>query len=342
MNNTNGSTGQAQVKAPLLMLAPLLAEHETRLAEHFELVRAYDQAARQALLADRPARFGALVTNGVEGVPQALMAALVNLSLIAVNGVGVDAIDLQQASARGIRISTTDDLLTDAVADHAVALLLALLRQVCVADRFVRAGNWREGPFPLLGTSLRGQRVGIIGLGRIGKAIAGRLRPFGVELAYHNRRALPDCEHAYHADPRSLAAASDILVIAAAGGTASRHLIDAQVLDALGNQGVLVNVARGSVVDEAELLARLCDGRLAGAALDVFAEEPQVPEALLGLDNVVLQPHLGSATLQTRRAMADHVVRAVLDGEWTRLEVGARSQAITAFKNKNLSVHNNQ
>lgn len=301
-----------QGKPALLMLAPLLAEHEAYLAERFELVRAYDADARQALLAERSERFEVVVTNGVQGVPPALMAALPKLSLIAVNGVGVDAIDLEQAGARGIRVSTTDDILTDAVADQAVALLLALLRQVCVADRFVRAGRWRQGGFPLLGTSLRGQRVGIIGLGRIGQAIAERLRPFGVELAYHNRRALADCGYAYHADPCSLAAASDILVVAAAGGTGSRHLVDGQVLEALGAEGVLVNVARGSVVDESELVARLSDGRLGGAALDVFAEEPQVPEALFALDNVVLQPHLGSATLQTRRAMADHVVRAVL------------------------------
>ncbi len=301
-------------KPTLLMLAPLLAEHEARLAERFVLIRAYDADARQALLAERPERFTALVTNGVQGVPPVLMAALPKLSLIAVNGVGVDAIDLEQARLRGIRVSTTDDILTDAVADQAVALLLALLRQVCLADRFVRAGHWRQGGFPLLGTSLRGQRVGIIGLGRIGTAIAERLRPFGVELAYHNRRALAGCEYAYHDNPRSLAEASDILLVAAAGGAGSRHLVDAQVLEALGAEGVLVNVARGSVVDEHELVARLSDGRLGGAALDVFGDEPQVPEALFALDNVVLQPHLGSATLQTRRAMADHVVRAVLAG----------------------------
>ena len=239
---------------------------------------------------------------------------LPRLALIAVNGVGVDKIDVEQARSRGIRIATTDDILTDAVADQAVALLLALLRQVCLADRFVREGLWEQGGFALLGTSLRGQRVGIVGLGKIGTAIAERLQPFGVVLSYHNRRPLPDCPYTYVDDLCALASTCDILIVAAAGGAGSRHLVSGQVLDALGPQGVLVNVARGSVIDEAQLVARLLDGRVGGAALDVFEHEPHVPQALLALDNVVLQPHLGSATLQTRRAMADCVVRAVLAG----------------------------
>ncbi|CAM3781971.1 Glyoxylate/hydroxypyruvate reductase A HPR2 [Pseudomonas reidholzensis] len=302
------------MKPELLMLAPLLADYEAQLAERFALVRCYDERARRAVLSERPERFAALVTNGGEGVPTWLLEGLRGLRLIAVNGVGLDRIDLHLAQVREIRIATTEDILTDAVADQAVALLLALLRQVCLADRFVRQGQWRQGAFPLLGTSLRGQRVGIIGLGRIGLAIAERLQPFGVTLAYHNRRPLAGCAHAYHATAQSLAADADILVVAAAGGAASRHLVNADVLAALGAQGVLVNVARGSVIDEGELVARLCDGRLGGAALDVFEHEPQVPEALLGLDNVVLQPHLGSATLQTRQAMARCVVNAVLEG----------------------------
>ncbi|MHC6224908.1 2-hydroxyacid dehydrogenase [Pseudomonas sp. X10] len=302
------------MKADLLMLAPLLPEYEARLAEHFHLVRAHSRAEQQALLADHPQRFKALVTNGGEGVDPQLMAGLPSLALIAVNGVGVDKIDMEQAQARGIRVVTTDDILTDAVADLAVGLVLALLRQLCQADRFVRDGRWREGSFPLLGTSLRGQRVGILGLGKIGGAIAERLQPFGVSLAYHNRQPRRDCPYVYHDDLCALAQASDILIVAAAGGPASRHLVDDRVLEALGPAGVIVNVARGSVIDEAQLLARLVDGRLAGAALDVFEHEPQVPDALLALDNVVLQPHLGSATLQTRRAMAECVVRAVLAG----------------------------
>ncbi|MBA1195235.1 2-hydroxyacid dehydrogenase [Pseudomonas entomophila] len=302
------------MKAELLMLAPLLAPYEARLAEHFHLVRAHSRAEQQALLGDHPQRFRILVTNGGEGVDPQLMASLPNLERVAVNGVGTDRIDMEQARARGIRIVTTDNILTDAVADQAVALVLALLRQVCLADRFVRDGRWREGGFPLLGTSLRGQRVGILGLGKIGGAIAERLQPFGVSLAYHNRRPLMDCPYAYHDDLGALAEASDILIVAAAGGPASRHLVDARVLDALGPQGVIVNVARGSVIDEAQLVERLVAGRLGGAALDVFEHEPQVPEALLALDNVVLQPHLGSATLQTRQAMAECVVQAVLAG----------------------------
>ncbi|WP_323614473.1 2-hydroxyacid dehydrogenase [Pseudomonas putida] len=304
------SQGASQRQA-LLMLAPLLDEHEKKLAKQFDLVRAFDSKAQEAVLADRPERFRAVVTNGVMGVPTTAVGALVNLSLIAVNGVGVDGIDLDQVKARGIRVETTIDILTDAVADHAVALLLSLLRQVCVADRFVRAGMWREGAFPSLGTTLRGQRVGIIGLGRIGQAIASRLLPFGVKLAYHNRNEVHGCNYAYHPNACSLAAHSDILVVAAAGGDATSRLVNATVLEALGAKGFIVNVARGSVIDEAELVARLQDGRLGGAALDVYIDEPQVPPNLFDLDNVVLQPHIGSATLQTRKAMGDYVVNAV-------------------------------
>lgn len=301
------------MKADLLMLVPLLADYEERLATHFNLVRAYSQAEQQALLADRPQRFRALVTNGGEGVSQQLLSGLPSLKLIAVNGVGVDKIDTEQANARGIRIATTDNILTDAVADQAVGLLLALLRQVCEADRFVRDGRWLQGGFSPLGTSLRGQRVGILGLGKIGSAIAERLQPFGVTLAYHSRRSLADCPYTYHDDLAALAQSSDILIVAAAGGPESRHLVDGRVLDALGPHGVIVNVARGSVIDESQLVKRLVDGRLAGAALDVFEHEPLVPEALFQLRNVVLQPHSGSATLQTRRAMAECVVQAVLN-----------------------------
>lgn len=300
------------MKADLLMLVPLLAEYEERLATHFNLVRAHSRAEQQALLTDNPQRFTVLVTNGGEGVDRQLMAGLPDLKLIAVNGVGVDKIDKEQASARSIRIATTDNILTDAVAEQAVALLLALLRQVCEADRFVRDGLWLKGGFSPLGTSLRGQRVGILGLGKIGSAIAERLQPFGVTLAYHNRRPVTDCPYTYHDDLVALAQSSDILIVAAAGGPASQHLVDEPVLDALGPLGVIVNVARGNVINETQLVARLVDGRLAGAALDVFEHEPKVPEALFSLRNVVLQPHSGSATLQTRRAMAECVVQAVL------------------------------
>lgn len=300
------------MKADLLMLVPLLSDYEARLAMQFNLVRAHSRAEQLALLANNPSRFRALITNGGEGVDPQLMAGLPNLELIAVNGVGVDKIDKEQAHARGIRIATTDNILTDAVADQAMALLLALLRQVCEADRFVRDGLWLKGSFAPLGTSLRGQRVGILGLGKIGSAIAERLQPFGVTLAYHNRRPLADCAYSYHGDVVALAQSSDILIVAAAGGPASQHLVDERVLDALGPRGVIVNVARGNVIDESQLVARLVDGRLAGAALDVFEREPHVPEVLLSLRNVVLQPHSGSATLQTRRAMAECVVQAVL------------------------------
>ena len=302
------------MKTDLLMLAPLLAEYEAQLAEQFNLVRAYTLDEQQQVLAKDSRRFSALVTSGGQGVAPQVLERLPALKLIAVNGVGVDKIDLNQTRERGIEVVVTADVLTDAVADLAVGMTLSLLRRICVADRFVRAGHWQRGAYSNLGLSVRGLRIGILGLGQIGSAIAERLEPFGAKLSYHNRRPVEASPYPYFDSLEALAADSDILMVAAAGGAASRHLVSAAVLDALGPHGMLVNVARGTVVDETALTERLVDGRLAGAALDVFEGEPQVPAALLDLENVVLQPHLGSATLQTRRAMAQIVVDAVMHG----------------------------
>ena len=302
------------MKTDLLMLAPLLEEYEAQLADHFNLVCAYTPDDQRQAIAKDPQRFSALVTSGGQGVPAFVLEQLPALKLIAVNGVGVDKIDMDRTRERGIEVVVTANVLTDAVADLAVGMTLTLLRQICVADRFVRAGHWQRGAYSHLGLSVRGLRVGILGLGQIGKAIAERLEPFGASLSYHNRRPVETSPYAYFDSLEALAANSDILIVAAAGGAASRHLVSAAVLDALGPDGMLVNVARGTVVDEKALTERLVDGRLAGAALDVFEDEPQVPAALLDLENVVLQPHLGSATLQTRRAMAQIVVDAVMSG----------------------------
>ncbi|MEO7335830.1 MAG: 2-hydroxyacid dehydrogenase, partial [Caldimonas sp.] len=237
-------------------------------------------------------------------VGEALLAQLPALEIVSVMGVGYDGIDVAAAKARGVRVTHTPAVLNDDVADLAIALMLAWSRQIARADRFVRAGEWPKGPLAL-GRKMSGARVGIVGMGRIGQAIADRAAAFGMTIAYTARNARPALPHAYLPSAAALAAQSDYLVVITPGGAATEHMIDAEVLTALGPQGCLVNVARGSVVDEAALIEALRAGRIAGAALDVFEHEPSVPAALREMDNVVLTPHIGSATAQTRRAMAD-------------------------------------
>ena len=229
------------------------------------------------------------------------------LEIITVNGVGTDAVDLEHAKARGVRVTNTPDVLTDDVADMALALILATLRRICVGDRLVRAGRWGKAAIPLA-TKFTGKRLGILGLGRIGRAIARRASGFDVAIAYTDQRAFDDVPYRFEPSLVELARDSDILVVAAAGGPASQKLVNAEILDALGPDGILVNVARGSVVDEAALVEALREGRLGGAGLDVFEQEPQVPEALYGMEQVVLQPHQASATHETREAMAEIVL----------------------------------
>jgi lactate dehydrogenase-like 2-hydroxyacid dehydrogenase len=245
------------------------------------------------------------------------MDALPDLRAVANFGVGYDNVDVAEATRRGIVVSNTPDVLTDAVADLSVALVLDVLRGVTASQRWLRRGEWAAGGrFPLT-RDVRGSAVAILGLGRSGHAGAERLEAFGAVVAYHSRSP-KDVAWAYHASPVALAAASDVLVVLTPGGAGTEHLVDAAVLDALGPEGHLVNVARGSVVDEEALVVALEAGRLAGAGLDVFADEPHVPAALLERDDVVLLPHVGSATVQTREAMA----RLVLDNVAAFLDRG--------------------
>jgi lactate dehydrogenase-like 2-hydroxyacid dehydrogenase len=224
-------------------------------------------------------------------------------------GVGYDTTDVEAAAARGIAVSNTPDVLTDCVADTAVGLMIDTLRQFAAADRYVRAGQWPvAGNYPLT-RQVSNTRVGIIGLGRIGGAIAKRLSAFGCTISYHNRRPVEGSPYEYVASPVELAGGVDVLIVAAAGGSGTKELVDGDVLDALGANGYLINIARGSVVDEQALVAALTEGRLAGAGLDVFADEPNVPEPLLSMDNVVVLPHLGSGTVQTRAAMEQLTLR---------------------------------
>jgi lactate dehydrogenase-like 2-hydroxyacid dehydrogenase len=266
-------------------------------------------ADRTAFLAEHADEITVAVTSGRTGVDAELMAALPRLGAVVNFGVGYDTTDVEAAASRGIAVSNTPDVLTDCVADTAVGLMIDVLRQFPAADRYVREGRWAvDGNYPLT-RQVSNTRVGIVGLGRIGSAIAHRLSAFGCSIHYHNRNQVADCAYTYVASPLELARQVDVLIVAAAGGTETRNLIDRDVIDALGADGYLINIARGSVVDEAALVEALTAGRLAGAGLDVFADEPQVPDALLTMDNVVLLPHVGSGTVQTRAAMAELTLR---------------------------------
>ena len=246
----------------------------------------------------------AIAASGESKVGAELMDRLPALEIISVMGVGYDGIDVAAAKARGVVVTHTPGVLNDDVADLAIALMLAWARQVARADRFIRAGRWTSGPLPL-GRKVSGARLGIVGMGRIGQAIAQRATAFGMTIAYTARSARGDVAHRYLPSAAALAAESDFLVVITPGGAGTRKLIDAAVLKALGPQGCVINVARGSVIDEAALIDALRAGTIAGAALDVFEDEPNVPQALREMDNVVLTPHIGSATAQTRGAMAD-------------------------------------
>ncbi|GAA4727631.1 2-hydroxyacid dehydrogenase [Nocardioides endophyticus] len=250
------------------------------------------------------------VTSGVCGVRAEHLDRLPGLGAIVNFGVGYDSTDVAEAARRGVAVSNTPDVLTDCVADTAVGLVIDVMRRLSAADRFVRRGEWEHG-VPALARRVTGARVGILGLGRIGLAIAHRLAAFDATISYHNRRERDDVDYAYAGSVLDLARDCDVLVVAAAGGPQSQRLVDAEVLDALGPSGFLVNVARGTVVDEPAMVAALEDGRIAGAGLDVFADEPRVSAALLDRDDVVLLPHLGSATVETRAAMTELVLTNV-------------------------------
>jgi lactate dehydrogenase-like 2-hydroxyacid dehydrogenase len=286
----------------LLQIGSFPPEVQAELDAEFTCWQPEDLERALARDAGCAARVRGIVTRSNQHVPAELVERLPNLEIIATNGVGYDLIPLALAARRGIVVANTPDVLNAAVAELCVGAILALLRRLPQADRFVREGRWREAHFPL-STSLAGKRVGIVGLGRIGKEIARRLEPFGVHLAYHGRSD-QNLDWRYEPDLAALARNVDVLVVVAPGGPETARLIDARVLDALGPQGMLVNVARGSLVDQGALIEALQDGRLAGAALDVFDDEPHVDPRLFELDNVLLTPHIGSATVETRAAMA--------------------------------------
>jgi D-3-phosphoglycerate dehydrogenase len=264
--------------------------------------RYWEQADKEAFL-EGPAREArAIATRGDLGVSKAVIDALPALEIIGCFGVGVDGIDLQAARARGIHVANTPDVLTEEVADLAFALMLGIARQIPQGDRFVRAGHWVKEAFPLM-TRLNGKRLGLIGLGRIGSAIARRAEGFGMAIGYHTRTKRGDVAYAYHATATDLARNSDFLVAILPGGAATQNIVNADVLEALGPRGFFINVARGSVVDEEALLSALEQKKIAGAALDVFWNEPDINPRFFRLENAVLHPHTGSGTVETRKAM---------------------------------------
>ena len=250
--------------------------------------------------------FVAIATDGHWGVPDDVAAALPNLKVVASYGVGYDAIDADAMAARGVLVSHTPDVLNDEVADTAMMLWLAVSRGLLPAERWARSGRWEtEGAYPLTHT-VRGRTVGIVGMGRIGQTIARLVGAFDATVLYH-ARSRKELSYDYYPDLVEMARASDVLIVITPGGVETRHLVDGPVIEALGSEGILINVSRGSVVDEAALVKALQEGKLGGAGLDVFEAEPKIPDALKSMENVVLLPHVGSATVETRRAMGDLV-----------------------------------
>lgn len=290
----------------ILQVGPLMKPLEVSLQREFSLIR-LPQSGHHEFLEVRAQEFGVAVTSGKVGLKGDLIRALPALRAIVNFGVGYDATDVATARERGVAISNTPDVLTDCVADIALGLVIDTMRGISAADRFVRRGEWTAGNFPLA-TKVTGKRIGIVGLGRIGHAIAKRLEGFDATVAYHNRRQLQDVAYEYVGSVEELASRSDVLIVAATGGPGSAGLVSREVLAALGPRGFLVNIARGSVVDQKALISALVEGTIAGAGLDVFADEPRVPRELMELDNVVLLPHLASGTTETRQAMSELVL----------------------------------
>ncbi len=290
------------MKPEVLMVGPYPDWEMPLLESDYVVHKLWLAEDRARFLSEIGPRIRAIATNGMLGADAELINACPKLEIIACFGVGFDAIDLDCARARGVRVTNTPDVLTEDVAEMAFALILASRRRIVEGEAFVRSGAWTKGSLPL-GRSLNGKTLGILGYGRIGRAIARRAPAFGMSVAYCDIAGDPEAPFAYHADPVSLARASDILVATTAGGERTRNLVNAAVFEALGPDGLFVNVSRGTVVDEPALLAALEEKRIGGAALDVFWNEPNIESRFLGLPNVILQPHHASGTVETRKAM---------------------------------------
>ncbi|MEZ0172189.1 2-hydroxyacid dehydrogenase [Microvirga sp. TS319] len=294
-------------KADILMTAPMMPVVIDALDRAFNLHRLWEHENRENYLSEIGPRIRGVATSTLYGRMDAtLFERLPNLEIVASFGVGYDNVDVAEAARREVIVTNTPDVLNDEVADLTLGLLLAALRKIPQADRYLRDGRWLTAPFPLSNT-LRERKVGIVGLGRIGKAIAKRLEGFGVSIAYHGRTRQEDVAYAYHPTLLGMAEACDVLIVITPGGTATKHLINADVLKALGSHGVLINVARGSVVDEQALIEALKSGTILTAGLDVYDDEPRVPQELIDMEHVVLLPHIASGSVHTRNAMGQLV-----------------------------------
>jgi lactate dehydrogenase-like 2-hydroxyacid dehydrogenase len=292
------------MKAEIIVVGKIFDVTQAKLDKEFTCHKLYEAADKAAFLKALAGKVRGLATFGPSGADAALMDALPKLEIISNFGVGVDAIDLKAAKQRKILVTNTPDVLNECVADTAMALVLNTLRRFPQSETYLRSGYWAtRGAFPLT-TSLGGKTLGVLGLGRIGEAIAKRAEAFGMKIRYHNR-SRKKVAWPYDADAVALAKNSDVLMVATPGGAETSKLVGAKVLDALGPEGFLVNISRGSVIDEPVLLRYLKEGRVAGAGLDVFDGEPKLSPEWFGVENAVLFPHVGSATLETRTAMGD-------------------------------------
>ncbi len=300
------SIGEA-MKPRILQAESLSPYFDSALEQAFEVHPLWRQGDPVGYLARNGHAIEGLATSAQVGAPSGLIEALPALKVISSRGIGFDKIDLDLARRRGIQVSGTPGVLTDCVADLAFGLLIDAARRISASDRFVRSGRWTAGSFPLT-THVSGKRLGIAGLGEIGRAVAKRAAGFSMEVRYTNRKPAEGVPFAFEPDLEELARWADFLVVAVPGGPSTRHLVSRVVLEALGPRGFLVNISRGTVVDQEALIRALADGVIAGAGLDVFDGEPDVPGELLRRDNVVLTPHVGSGTVETRKAMEDLVL----------------------------------
>ncbi|MBT3536166.1 MAG: 2-hydroxyacid dehydrogenase [Rhodospirillaceae bacterium] len=292
-------------KPCVLLIDPIPSWIVDRAREEFDLIVLGHESERSPLFTENLDRIRGIAMPGFAKVDAAMMQLLPNLEIVACFGVGYDGADTTYAAANNIAVTNTPEVLTDCVADLGMALILATLRKVVVGDRYVRAGRWTKEGFMDLTDSPRGRRLGIVGLGRIGLELANRAEAFGMSIVYYNRTERDDVSYPYYENAVALAEACDVLALTCPGGEATRNLIGAEVLAALGPKGYLINIARGTVVDEAALVTAISEHIIAGAGLDVFADEPNVPEALFPFEQVVLQPHQASATIETRTAMGN-------------------------------------
>lgn len=294
-------------KPELLIATPMMPMIEEQLDKHFAVERLYKAADKEKLLSDFGPKVRALAATPGAKIDAALMGRLPKLEIVGSFGVGYDSVDAKWAGEHGIVVTNTPDVLNEEVADTALGLLLATIRQLPQADRYLRAGKWKEKPFPLTVT-LQDRTAGIVGMGRIGKAIAKRLEAFSIPIVYHSRNKADGVSYKHYPDLKQMAKDVDLLIVITPGGAATKHMINKDVLEALGPNGIVINVARGSVIDEQALIEALRDKKILSAGLDVFENEPSVPQALIDMDHVVLLPHVGSASVHCRNLMGQLVV----------------------------------